>query len=69
MDYIFGKKEIILNMPTKKINFLCALPRTGATFLGSIINQSKQIQMTANSIVTELYATAAKFIICKKNTT
>jgi len=51
MDYFFGKKEIILNMPTKKINFLCALPRTGSTFLSSIINQSKQIQMTANSIV------------------
>jgi len=41
-------------MSTKQINFLCALPRTGATFLGSIINQSKQIQMTANSIVTEV---------------
>jgi len=54
MDYIFSKKEIILNMFTKKINFLCALPRTGATFLGSIINQSKQIQMTANSITTDL---------------
>jgi hypothetical protein len=41
-------------MFTKQISFLCALPRTGATFLGSIINQSKQIQMTANSIVPAL---------------
>lgn len=41
-------------MYTKQISFLCALPRTGATFLGSIINQSTQIQMTANSIVPAL---------------
>jgi hypothetical protein len=39
-------------MFTKQISFLCALPRTGATFLSSIINQSKQIQVTANSVVT-----------------
>lgn len=41
-------------MSTKKIHFLCALPRTGSTFLGSIVNQSEQIQITANSIVSEL---------------
>ena len=41
-------------MFTKQISFLCALPRTGATFLGSIINQSKQIQMTANSILPDI---------------
>jgi len=41
-------------MSIKQISFLCALPRTGATFLGSIINQSKQIQMTANSITPAL---------------
>ena len=41
-------------MFTKKIHFLCSLPRTGATFLGSIINQSKQIQMTAHSITIDL---------------
>jgi hypothetical protein len=38
----------------KNFYFLCALPRTGATFLSSIINQSKQIQVTANSIVPDI---------------
>lgn len=38
-----------------KYSFLCALPRTGATFLGSIMNQSKQIQMTPNSIVPDIF--------------
>ena len=37
-----------------KFSFLCALPRTGATFLGSMINQSKQIQMTPNSILPDV---------------
>lgn len=39
----------------KNFYFLCALPRTGATFLGSVINQSRQIQMTGNSIVPEIF--------------
>ena len=38
----------------KHFYFLCALPRTGATFLSSIINQSKQIQVTANSVVPDI---------------
>ena len=41
-------------MSIKQIHFLCALPRTGSTFLSSIVNQSKQIQITANSIVPNL---------------
>ena len=38
----------------KNIFFLSALPRAGNTLLGSIINQNKNIQVTANSIVTDL---------------
>ena len=38
-----------------KFSFLCALPRTGATLLGAIINQSKQIKMTPNSILPEVF--------------
>jgi len=36
------------------------LPRTGATFLSSIINQSKQIQVTANSIVPDILVEVLK---------
>ena len=38
-----------------KFSFFCALPRTGATFLGSVLNQSKQIQMTPNSILPDIF--------------
>jgi len=38
----------------KNIFFLSALPRAGNTLLGSIINQNKNIQVTANSIVIDL---------------
>ena len=34
----------------KKIYFLCGLPRAGNTLLGSILNQNKDITLTANSI-------------------
>tara|TARA_R110000824_G_C15002338_1_gene656372 strand:- start:57 stop:794 length:738 start_codon:yes stop_codon:yes gene_type:complete len=34
--------------------FLCSLPRAGNTILGSILNQSKDIRLTANSILPEI---------------
>ena len=37
-----------------KINFLCSIPRAGNTLLGSLLNQSDDIKVTANSVVTEL---------------
>ena len=41
-------------MKLKKYYFLCSLPRAGNTLLGSILNQSKNIRLTANSILPEL---------------
>ena len=38
----------------KNFNFLCALPRTGATFLSSVINQSSQVKVSANSILPDV---------------
>ena len=38
----------------KKIYFLCGLPRAGNTLLGSIVNQNKNIKITANSIVPDI---------------
>lgn len=35
----------------KTFHFLCSSPRSGSTLLSSIINKSKQIQVSANSIV------------------
>lgn len=37
----------------KAYYFLCSLPRAGNTILGSILNQSKDIRLTANSILPE----------------
>ena len=37
-----------------KIYFLCGLPRAGNTLLGSIINQSKNVKITANTILTDV---------------
>jgi hypothetical protein len=34
--------------------FLCSLPRAGNTLLGSILNKSKDIRLTANSILPEI---------------
>ena len=34
--------------------FLCSLPRAGNTLLGSILNQSKNIRLTSNSILPEI---------------
>jgi hypothetical protein len=34
--------------------FLCSLPRAGNTLLGSILNQSKDIRLTSNSILPEI---------------
>jgi hypothetical protein len=34
--------------------FLCSLPRSGNTILGSVLNQSKDIRLTANSILPEI---------------
>jgi hypothetical protein len=38
----------------KAYYFLCSLPRAGNTLLGSILNQSKDIRLTANSILPEI---------------
>ena len=35
-------------------NFLCSLPRSGNTLLGSIINQNKNLNVTANTILTDV---------------
>jgi hypothetical protein len=39
---------------TKRIIFLCSLPRAGNTLLGSIINENKKIKATPNSITLEI---------------
>jgi hypothetical protein len=38
----------------KGFYFLCSLPRAGNTILSSIINQSKKVKITANSITPEI---------------
>lgn len=35
----------------KQYHFLCSIPRSGVTLLSSILNQSKQLQVTPNSIL------------------
>ena len=37
----------------KSYYFLCSLPRAGNTILGSIINQSKNLRLSSNSILPE----------------
>ncbi len=41
-------------MNNKKIYFLCSLPRSGNTLLGSIINQNSNLNLTANTILTDV---------------
>ena len=36
------------------IYFLTSLPRAGNTLLGSIINQSQHVKVTANTILTDV---------------
>jgi hypothetical protein len=36
------------------IYFLCGLPRAGNTLLGSLLNQSKNVKVTANTILTDV---------------
>ena len=36
------------------IYFLCSLPRAGNTLLGSIVNQSQHVKLTANTILTDI---------------
>lgn len=38
----------------KKIYFLSGMPRAGNTLLGSLLNQNKEITVTANSIIPEI---------------
>ena len=38
----------------KKFYFLCSLPRAGNTILSSIVNQSKEVKITPNSITPEI---------------
>ena len=42
------------NQQVKKIFFLLALPRSGNTLFGSIMNQNPDIAVTANSITLEI---------------
>jgi len=39
----------------KEIFFLSGLPRSGNTLLGSIINQNPKINLTANTIITDIF--------------
>ena len=36
------------------VDFLCSLPRAGNTLLGSIINQNKNLNVTANTILADI---------------
>ena len=38
----------------KDLYFLLSLPRAGNTLLGSIINQSKSVKLTANTILSDV---------------
>lgn len=38
----------------KEFYFLCGMPRAGNTLLGSLINQNKDVEVTANSIVASI---------------
>jgi hypothetical protein len=38
----------------KAYYFLCSLPRAGNTLLGSIINQSKHVKLTANTVLADV---------------
>ena len=38
----------------KDMYFLSSLPRAGNTLLGSIINQSKSVKLTANTILADV---------------
>jgi len=38
----------------KKYFFLCGLPRSGNTLFGSLLNQNKKINVTANSITSDI---------------
>jgi LPS sulfotransferase NodH len=48
----------------KNFYFLCALPRSGATLLSSIINQSNQIKVSPNSVIWDILS----FLIKMKTT-
>ena len=39
----------------KQYYFLCGLPRCGNTFFASLVNQNKDITITANSIIPTLF--------------
>ena len=38
----------------KEVYFLTSLPRSGNTLLGSIINQNPNLNLTANTILTDI---------------
>ena len=39
----------------KRFYYLCGLPRSGNTLLATILNQNKNIAVTPNSVLTEIY--------------
>ena len=52
---LYKKHKIIYSFERmKKYYFLSGLPRAGNTLLGSIINQSQHVKLTANTILTDV---------------
>lgn len=45
----------IKKLINKKFYFLCALPRTGATLLSTIINKNTYVKISANSILPDIF--------------
>jgi hypothetical protein len=39
----------------KNIYFLCGMPRAGNTLLGSLLNQDKEVKLTANTILIDIF--------------
>jgi hypothetical protein len=50
----------------KNFYFLCALPRSGATLLSSIINQSNQIKVSPNSVIWDILSFLIKIKTTEK---
>ena len=46
--------QLLANRPVKQLFFLVALPRSGNTLFGSIMNQNPNIAVTPNSITLEI---------------
>ena len=49
-----NQSQLLENQTAKELFFLVALPRSGNTLFGSIINQNPDIACTPNSITLEI---------------